>query len=125
MSREIKFRGKNKFTKKWVYGFYVKDLDEHYIYNQFEDGAWSYHAIIPETLGQFINLKDSTESDYYIGDIAEFPNDDRFVLKFEDHLEVVADWIGDVECEDQTRDLYRIEDAEIIGNEIDNPELIK
>ena len=29
---------------------------------------------------------------------------------------IAIEWIGEPECEDQTRDLYRIEKARIIGN---------
>ena len=38
--------------------------------------------------------------------------------------EIYVDWIGDAECEDQARDLYRIGRAKIIGNSHENPELL-
>lgn len=65
---------------------------------------------------QFTGLKDKNEKEYYIGDIGEFDNGDKFVLRMEDWLEVYVDWIGEPECEDQARDLYRISSAKIIGN---------
>lgn len=79
----------------------------------------------PVELMQFIRIKDSNGIEYYIGDIAEFTNGDRFTLNMEDCLEVYVDWIGDVECEDQARDLYRISEAEIIGNIHQHPELLE
>ncbi len=68
------------------------------------------------TLMQFTGLTDNTDKDFYIGDIGEFENGDRFVLKAEDCLEVYVDWIGEPKCEDQARDLYRITRAKVIGN---------
>jgi hypothetical protein len=76
------------------------------------------------TLMQYVGLKDKNEKEYYVGDIGRFDNGDTFILRMEDHLEVYVDWIGDPECEDQARDLYRIESAEIIGNDYENPELL-
>ena len=40
-------------------------------------------------------------------------------------LEVSIQWIGEPECEDQARDLYRISKSTIIGNVHINPELLE
>lgn len=74
---------------------------------------------------QYIGLKDKNDKEYYVGDIGEFDNGDKFILKMEGWLEVFVEWIGDPDCEDQTKDLYRISRAKIIGNIYRNPELIK
>tara|TARA_R110000851_G_scaffold232836_1_gene385412 strand:- start:183 stop:521 length:339 start_codon:yes stop_codon:yes gene_type:complete len=79
----------------------------------------------PVTLEQFIGLQDSSRVDYCVGDIAEFPNGDRFIIEMEDWLEVFVVWIGHPECEDQAKELDRISEAKIIGNKHINPELIK
>jgi hypothetical protein len=73
----------------------------------------------------FIGLQDNHDVDFYVGDIGEFPNGDRFIVSMQDWLEVYIDWIGEPECEDQARDLPRISKATIIGNIRQHSELIK
>jgi len=67
-------------------------------------------------LQQFTGLTDKNGIDYYLGDIGEFSNGDKFYLAMEGWLEVYIEWIGQPECYDQGRDLYRIVNAKIIGN---------
>ena len=74
-------------------------------------------------LMQFIGLTDNTGKDYYIGDIGEFENGDKFCLEMESWLEVYG-WMGNPQCEDQARDLYRISNAKIIGNCHQHPKLM-
>ena len=68
------------------------------------------------TVGQFTGLQDKNGIDYYLGDIGEFSNGDKFYLAMEGWLEVYIEWIGQPECYHQGRDLYRIGNAKIIGN---------
>jgi hypothetical protein len=76
-------------------------------------------------LMQFIGLQDNNNVDFYVGYIGEFLNGDRFIVAMEDWLDVSIQWIGEPECEDQARDLYRISKASIIGNIHENPELLE
>lgn len=118
--REIKFRAWNKTTKKMMDWEELKEDMSETLY-VFENGL----ADVPPVM-QFIGIEDLKGNDYYIFDIGEFDNGDRFVLKMEeDRLEVYVDWIGDPDCEDQARDLYRISKAKIIGNIYENPELVE
>ncbi len=74
---------------------------------------------------QYTGLKDKEREEWFVGDIGEFDNGDKFVLKMEDWLEVYVDWFGVIECEDQARDLYRIEKAKKISNIYENPKLLR
>ena len=145
---QIKFRALNKETKVFVYGDLIKSqmfgsegekpsssfinetpLDVEDISTSLSGGKYSFKTtfvkVIDETVGQFTGLQDLNGIDFYVGDIGEFPNGDRFIVSIEGWLEVYIKWIGEPECEDQTRDLYRIGNATIIGNINQNPELIK
>lgn len=130
--RDIKFRAWDKRRKimyDWdnYYGPFVGFDGKLY---ETEEGVGpspvTYMVLNEESLVlmQHIGLLDRNGKEYYIGDIGEFENGDRFVLKMEDWLEVYVEWVGEVECEDQARDLYRINKAEIIGNIYENPDLL-
>lgn len=128
--RKIKFRGKSVDNGEWVYGNYMEKMKPTEAEPTFwccfiQDGALTMTKVDPETVGQFLMLKDEDDKEWYIGDIGEFDNGDKFVLKMEWFLTPFAEWIGEADCEDQTRDLYRIEKAKKIGNTHDNPELLK
>ena len=126
-NREIKFRqplfNTNGTFKEWHYwgnladGF-VSPITRKYIVDvKIADSIDSL---------QYTGLKDVNDKEIYEGDILEFDNGDKVILKTEDAwLEFYCEAIGDVDCEDQWRDLYRIERAEIIGNIHENKNLLE
>lgn len=72
-------------------------------------------------------LTDLEDEDIFENDILEFENGDMVIVRTEDWLEFFVEDItpGEADCEDQWRDLYRIERSTIIGNTFANPELTK
>lgn len=149
MSREIKFRAWHKKSKCMAVWDVIKLLfagesvwcqeKKITVPVRLEDCnpmTWKYQGIDifnhPDfEVMQYTGLRDSKRTkefpegqEYYIGDIGEFDNGDRFVIKMESWLEMYIDWIGEPECEDQARDPYRIENAKNIGNIYQNPGLL-
>jgi len=77
--REIKFKGYCKFYNydidtprsewgKWVYGALVKNSEDDYLIIT-EEGPT--HIVEPESIGQYIGLKDTDGKEIYEGDIIE------------------------------------------------------
>ena len=74
--REILFRGKRVDNGQWVNGFYAHELQGgHFI--SADEGAWydgpmlSYVEVIPETVGQDTELKDTNGQRIFEGDVVE------------------------------------------------------
>ena len=111
--REIKFR-------VWYDGEYI-----HWRAGDKSNWFWEMVRDYELTPEQYIGLHDKNGEEYYKGSIGEFDNGDGFVIDTEWWLEFFVSWIGEPECEDQARDLYRIEAAKIIGNHHQNPELLE
>lgn len=90
-TRIIKFRGKptknnTSYFEDWVYGSLVISDDKYYILldvldNIKRDDYEVYMIeVIPETVGQFIVLKDYNDTEIYVGDVVYVEEDDLIGL---------------------------------------------
>ena len=125
--REILFRGKRLDDGEWVYGSYVEQYGAKEIYLpdgvDRECGLDHYH-ILPESLGQYTELKDKNGTKIFEGDIVK--------LSYKDGFEIgPIGWSTiDVRYKFASPDgtAYGIDVTntfEVIGNIHDNPELMK
>ena len=82
--REIRFRGRDVYTGEWVFGNYCKaeflngEGFEHFIIEVGENGRTS--KIEPDTVGQYIGLRDMNGRPAYEGDITEGPDERHWVI---------------------------------------------
>lgn len=151
--REILFRGKlaNEDDRRWVGGtwacgnlvhqteYYGDSVDRYHILYTGEFDCDFYDSVLvnPETVGQYIGIKDKNDNRIFEGDIVKF-----HAYRYE------PDWIGTVTYDDRNALYlfvgvlpYRYDSShesnfevqisakdkdtfEIIGNKWDNPELL-
>lgn len=122
--RQVLFRGKSIKTNRWHYGYYACNGDSHYIIFGFGTDAQSMKVeVIPETVGEFTGLCDINHKPIFEGDIVK-PDGDYCYFMYP--LEAVEYQNGGFSpfsiygCEEVADG----EMSEVVGNIIDNPELL-
>ena len=129
MTREIKFRGKNKKNGEWFYGnLFDKDIYGRTHICTTTKGCLD---IDPNTIGQFTGLLDKNGNEIYEGDIVKtkggwggvvlWNSRSYFYIKdnnYYEYEEPDLSPIGSLLCCERKQ-------LEIIGNIHDNPELLK
>ena len=123
---EILFRGISKDTKKWVYGYYVVQHDRHMIYDDSKKDfeTWCVE-VIPETVGQYIGLKDKNDVKIFEEDEVKTKYGNRIIKWNPLHCcfalfnngvmdgEITADWIN---ADDTSPKQWNVSELEVIGN---------
>lgn len=145
MNREIKFRGKETETGKWVYGGLFKEPAPPQCFEKtLEDKYWIVYPnpkympdwnlpyemvrtdVDKETIGQYTGLKDRNMKEIYEEDIVQIDMD-RAYVKWNDkygyfQLIPISDYYFDSDVIGQALEYA---DIEVIGNIYDNPELLE
>ena len=135
MKREILFRGKDKATKKWVYGDYTHNegLKTHYISRNVNNTSRKAWEVDPDTVGQYTEFKDKNGKKIFEGDIVHIKGDgfdgkevgiDYYrVVTFHDGTICLS--IGDVFHTPISDYIHGLDDWDVVGNITDTPELMK
>jgi uncharacterized phage protein (TIGR01671 family) len=140
----IEFRGKDKKTGEWRYGYYYSECDLYYIWKDRQKESMTkrntFHEVDPATIGQYTGLKDKDGRKIFEGDKVRY----RFEYSGEDDEEGFDDWEyatvewhgdsgypafdlspNDMDC-NALAHIFQSGDymIEVIGNIHDTPELL-
>ena len=124
MNREIKFRGKRVNGGEWVYGMTISNGTIKRKLNNvfFEVAENKWVGVYPETLGQYTGLTDKNGVKIFEGDIISIGDPNIKYLTMWRNAGFAAKQIGASSYIGLT---YWASDIEVLGNVIDNPELMK
>lgn len=124
MNREIKFRGQQINTKKWVYGYLYRNKGLYVICENIRYAE--EEPIFLDTVGQYTGLHDKNGKEIYEGDIVQglFADQEELEIKGQViYSNGQASYIIIASNNDEW-ELGYLDNLEVIGNIYDNPELL-
>ena len=126
--REIKFRGIDIYTRKFVYGNLIDNGVENnptfFILTQDKSTYDELDDVFRESIGQFTGLKDKNGKEIYEGDIVSLDKKEHYIIKFEHGC-----FVGNPVKSNSSLYSFTILNRnylqyEVIGNIHQNPELL-
>lgn len=124
--REYKFRAKSVKTNEWVYGSLLRDeIQKKYYIVDNESGVGK--EVDENTIGQYTSLKDKNGVKIYKGDILKYSDEDTAIVVFNEKysyfmVKPIQDFYFDSDVLGHTIEYNQVE---VIGNVVDNRELLK
>ena len=121
--REIKFRAKRTDNGEWIIG----DLHLHTPFPHIHSTRGDKAKIDTNTIGQFTGFRDCDEKEIFEGDIVKFMAHDGLGNELGNQQGIIRYLYGGylIGGYDMYDILLNDDEAEIIGNIHDNPELLK
>lgn len=136
MNREILFRGFSIERKEWVYGSLVVNPFTKECGIIFFDAIFHgvHHTVAPETVGQFTGLRDKNGTMVFEGDILKNHMNHKGVVNYSQRQAYFCvidsdQWADGIrfggEMINVDGDYWKLFETSVIGNIIDNPELLE